>query len=454
MKLRQKVIVLAIGPLIVALCAIALFVRQQAAELAQQQRATIQRAYLASKEAELRHYVALATQSIGHLVRSGRKDAATLEEAKRILGSLSFGDDGYFFVYDMQGRSLMHPRQPELVGTDMWDWRDANGVPTIRRLIERARAGGGFHRYTWAKPSSNRAAPKLGYVVPIEHWGWMMGTGIYLDDVEAALAQVDAQQSRNIGETLLWIAGLAVLASVAVASGGLVLNLRELRVADAKLKALAQRVVESQEEERARLSRDLHDGISQALVSVKLQLEAGLIRLDGDATQQQAARDALERTVDQVKSVLGEVRRISHDLRPALLDDLGLAPALDHLASEFGRHSGTPVRFHVEGTVDGLPEMAGTVLFRIAQEALTNAERHAGARQVEMLLARRGRCLSLSIADDGVGFDAQGIAQHPQRGIGLRNMMERMEAIGGLLAIESSPLGTRVVASIDLKEQT
>jgi two-component system NarL family sensor kinase len=454
MKLRQKVIVLAIGPLIVALCAIALFVRQQAAELARQQRATIQRAYLASKEAELRHYVALATQSIGHLVRSGRSDPATLEEAKRILGSLSFGEDGYFFVYDMQGRSLMHPRQPELVGTEMWNWVDANGVRTIQRLIERARAGGGFHRYTWAKPSSDRAAPKLGYVVPVAHWGWIMGTGIYLDDVEAALAQVDAQQSRNIGETLLWIAGLAVLASSAVACGGVVLNLRELRVADAKLKALAQRVVESQEEERARLSRDLHDGISQALVSVKLQLEAGIIRLDGDAAQQQQARGALERTVEQVKSVLGEVRRISHDLRPALLDDLGLAPALDYLASEFGRHSGTPVRFHAEGPMDGVPEMAGTVLFRIAQEALTNVERHAGARQVEMSLVRRGRCLSLGIADDGGGFDAHDIAQHPQRGIGLRNMMERMEAIGGRLAIESSPLGTRVVASIDLEEQT
>ncbi len=454
MKLRQKVIVLAIGPLIVALCAIALFVRQQAVELAALQRATIQRAYLASKEAELRHYVALAAQSIGHLTRSGRSDPATLEEAKRILASLSFGDDGYFFVYDMQGRSLMHPRQPELVGTEMWNWRDAKGVPTIQRLIERARAGGGFHRYIWAKPSSHRPAPKLGYVVPVAHWGWMMGTGIYLDDVESALAQVDAQQSRNIDETLLWIAGLAILASSAVACGGLVLNLRELRGADAKLKALAQRVVESQEEERARLSRDLHDGISQALVSVKLQLEAGIIRLGGDAAQQQAARGALERTVEQVKSVLGEVRRISHDLRPALLDDLGLAPALEHLAGEFGRHSGTPVRFASEGALDALPEMAGTVLFRIAQEALTNAERHAGARQVDMRLVRQGRCLTLCIADDGKGFDAHGIARHPQRGIGLRNMTERMEAIGGTLAIDSSPLGTRVVASIDLKEQT
>ncbi|OON63664.1 histidine kinase [Massilia sp. KIM] len=452
MRLRQKVIVLAIAPLIVALCAIALYVRQQGVTLAQQQRATIQRAYLASKEAELRHYVALATQSIDHLVRSGRSDPATLEEATRILANLNYGDDGYFFVYDMQGKNIMHPRQPELVGTSMWNWRDDQGQPTIQHLIARAAEGGGLQRYRWVKPSTRQPAPKLGYVVPIANWNWMMGTGIYLDDVEAALAQIDVQQSRNIEETLLWIAGFAILAALTVASGGLALNISEHRVADAKLKALAQRVVESQEEERARLSRDLHDGISQALVSVKLQLEAGIIRLGGDELQRQQAKVGLERTVEQVKSVLGEVRRISHDLRPTLLDDLGLAPALDHLASEFGEHAGTPVHFRAEGQLDGLPEMVGTVLFRVAQEALTNAERHAGASRIEMALLRRGRALSLEIADDGTGFDADSVAVHPQRGIGLRNMMERMEAIGGRLAIASSAAGTRVLASIDLEE--
>jgi two-component system NarL family sensor kinase len=452
MRLRQKVIVLAVAPLIVALCAIALYVRQGAVTLAQQQRATIERAYLDSKEAELRHYVQLATHSIAHLTGSGRSDPATLAEAKRILATLSYGGDGYFFLYDMQGHNLMHPRQPELVGTDMWNWVDAAGDKSIQALIERARQGGGFQRYHWVKPSTNRAAPKLGYVVPVANWGWVMGTGIYLDDVDAALAQVADQQSRNIQDTLLWIAGLAILAATGVAVGGLALNISEHRVADAKLKVLAQRVVESQEEERARLSRDLHDGISQALVSVKLQLEAGIIRLDGDEARRQQARAGLERTVEQIKTVLGDVRRISHDLRPTLLDDLGLAPALDHLASEFGEHAGTPVRFRAVGAVDALSEVAATVLFRIAQEALTNAERHAGARSIEMLLERMGGAVVLTIVDDGVGFDADSVAVHPKRGIGLRNMMERMEAIGGRLAIVSSAAGTRVVASIDVKD--
>jgi two-component system NarL family sensor kinase len=451
-KLRQKLIFLAVVPLVLALCAIALFVRQQGATLARQQRATIQQAYLASKEAELRHYVELARHSIAHLADSGRRDPATLAEAKRILSTLDYGDDGYFFVYDLQGNSLMHARQPELVGRNLWELRDAQGVPTIQRLVARARAGGGLERYNWVKPSSNKLAPKLGYVIPIPAWGWMLGTGIYLDDVDAALARIDAQQSANIEATMWWIAALAILSALAVGSSGLALNIRESRVADAKLKALAQRVVESQEQERARLSRDLHDGISQWLVSIKLQIEAGIIRLAGDAAQQQAARASFERTAGELNKVLGEVRRISHALRPALLDDLGLAAALEHLAGEFAQHSGTPVAFAARGPVEGIPPVVGTVLFRIAQEALTNIERHAGASRIELALERDESQVRLTILDDGGGFDPDAVAGQPQHGIGLSNMMERMDAIGGALAITSSNHGTRVAASVQLTE--
>jgi two-component system NarL family sensor kinase len=270
--------------------------------------------------------------------------------------------------------------------------------------------------------------------------------------VDAALARVDAQQSANIEGTMWWIAGLAILSALAVAISGLALNISESRVADAKLKALAQRVVESQEQERARLSRDLHDGISQWLVSIKLQIEAGIIRLGGDEEQQQAARASFERTAGELNKVLGEVRRISHALRPALLDDLGLAPALGHLADEFGQHSGMPVAFAARGQLEAIPAVVGTVLFRIAQEALTNIERHAGASRVELTLERSAGQVRLVVADDGAGFDPEVVAVQPQHGIGLRNMMERMDAIGGTLSIASSKQGTRVTASVETRE--
>lgn len=449
MKLRQKVIFLAITPLILALCAIALAVWHQSALLATQQKAAIEQAYLASKEAELKHYVALASHSIAHLYDSGRTDPATLAEAKRILASLSFGNDGYFFVYDMAGNSLMHPRQPDLVGRNLFGMRDSAGNLTLQRLLARAAQGGGLERYQWVKPSTRQEVAKLGYVVPMDRWGWMMGTGIYLDDVERALAKIDTQQRGNIQNTMLWIAAIALLSALAVGLAGLALNVSESRVADAKLKALAQRVVESQEAERARLSRDLHDGISQWLVSIKLQIEAGIERLAGQPPQQEKALAVFEHTAGQLNKVLGEVRRISHNLRPAVLDDIGLAPALAHLAEEFQHNSGMPVRFAAEGSTERLPEVANTMLFRIAQEALTNIERHARAGEIAITLAGSAHGVTLSVGDDGVGFDPADIAQHPKRGIGLRNMMERMEAIGGRLALESSPAGTTVRAHID-----
>lgn len=142
----------------------------------------------------------------------------------------------------------------------------------------------------WEKPSIHKVTPKLGYVVSLDRWGWMLGTGIYLDDVETALEKIEKQVSPNIRNTMLWIAGIAIASALIIALSALALNISEFRVADAKLKVLAQRVVRSQEEERARLSRDLHDGISQWLVSIKLQVESGIAKLAGGPMHSDAAR--------------------------------------------------------------------------------------------------------------------------------------------------------------------
>lgn len=448
MQLRQKIILLAITPLILALCAIAFAVQYQAKLLSQQLRAAVEQAYLASKKSELKHYVALGTQAIANLYDSGRKDAKTLEEAKTILAKLGYGDDGYFFIYDLHGTNLMHPRQPELVGRNLWNLTDMYGNRTIQRLTARALAGGGLERYMWEKPSTGKVVPKLGYVVMLDKWGWMLGTGIYLDDVDAALKKIDAQSSANIYNTMLWIAGIAIAGALIIALSGLALNISEYRMADAKLKVLAQRVVRSQEEERARLSRDLHDGISQWLVSIKLQIESGIAKLVQLAPSPDAARTSFDRAAHQLNDVLGEVRRISHDLRPAILDDLGLGAALMHLTKEFAEHTGIPTRFEASGKTDALTDVDNTVLFRIAQEALTNIKRHANATEAEITLTGDDGKIRLSITDNGRGFDVARVAEHPKRGIGLRNMHERLETVGGSLALHSSGEGTQVIACL------
>ncbi|MDP9109919.1 MAG: cache domain-containing protein [Pseudomonadota bacterium] len=446
---RHKIILLALTPLIIALCAITLAVRHQAALLAQQQRSSVEAAYLMSKEAELRHYVDLAKRSIHAIYDSGRNDALAQEQAKQILARLDYGDDGYFFVYDMQGVNLVHPRQPELVGRNLWELRDIQGNPTIQRLIARARNGGGVERYLWEKPSSHKVVPKLGYVTSLPRWGWVLGTGIYLDDIDAVVNQIDTQISRNIQYTMLWIAGIAIASVLAIGLLGLALNFSEIRVADAKLKVLAQRVVRSQEDERARLSRDLHDGISQWLVSIKLQIESGIAKL-ALTSETASAHTSFDRAASQMNDILGEVRRISHDLRPALLDDLGLTAALERLSREFSEHAAVPVEFIANGAVEALSDVRKTVLFRIAQEALTNVQRHAHASMVHLTLTGEAKLVRLTISDNGCGFNTALIAQNPKRGIGLRNIHERVEAVDGALLLTSSDAGTQLIATLPL----
>ncbi|WP_017757848.1 cache domain-containing protein, partial [Pseudacidovorax intermedius] len=314
MTLRTKIIALAVLPLLAALGLVAFGLQHQSRDLHQRERLLIEQSHMAQRRGELRSYVDLALSVIRPLYQRG-DDAATRQEALRLLGTLDYGNDGYFFVYDLQGHVLMHSRQPELVGQSLWDLRDSQGRYTIRDLIGRARAGGGYVEYEWRKPSAGGLAPKLGYVQALDRWQWMVGTGLYLDDIQATLDALDQQTSGNVSGTLLWIAAIATLSLAAVSAGGLLLNLSEHRVAEAKLRQLARRVVQSQEEERAHLARELHDGTSQTLVSAKLLVESAV---DGLQREGRPVPPLLARALQRLGEALLEVRHISHRLRPAL----------------------------------------------------------------------------------------------------------------------------------------
>ena len=212
--------------------------------------------------------------------------------------------------------------------------------------------------YLWERPSTRQNEEKLGYVVVLERWGWMLGTGIYLDDVNQALQRIDAAAQANIRDMFAWVAGIAAVCILGVAACGLALNISDHRQSDAKLRLMARQLVRTQEDERARLSRELHDGISQVLVSIKLSLEAARERLRqalGAEPRALAHIDAPLGALDRLNNAVGEVRRISHNLRPTLLDDLGLPAALEHLGREFSQpsqHGVTPlaVRLHTTAT--------------------------------------------------------------------------------------------------------
>jgi two-component system NarL family sensor kinase len=274
-----------------------------------------------------------------------------------------------------------------------------------------------------------------------------VGTGIYLDDVDSAAARLRGSLMASVRETLLGLAAVAVLAVLAVFAGGLAVNISEQRQADRKLKVLAHRVVSSQEDERARVSRELHDHICQLLVSIKYQFELVGHRLSHPDGQPVTG---IEREINALSGAIGEVRRISHDLRPAMLDDLGLPAALANLADELAQRSGLQVHVTPHVHEDRLPELQAVSLFRVAQEALRNVERHAQARRIDIHLDDAGQRLALRITDDGQGFDVKTVEHSKDRGIGLTNMRERVERNGGTFVLSSEPGMTTVVASFPL----
>ena len=447
MKLKAKILLLAVAPLLLAIAAISGLLVFETQRLDRQQAQVLEDVLLNAKRDELRSYVALALTSINHLYGTGRDDDASKEQAKAILSSMNFGDDGYFYVYAQDGLNLVHPRQSDLVGTNLWNMHDADGVFVIRELIARAKEGGGFQRYLWPKPSTGKIERKLGYAVALPRWGWTLGTGIYLDDVDAAAAKLRSNLLESARQTLVGLATVAVIAALAVFTGGLALNISEQRQADRKLKALAHRVVSSQEEERARVSRELHDHICQLLVSIKYQFELVGHRLahPGDAPV-----TTIDREVAALSKAIGEVRRISHDLRPALLDDLGLPAALAHIGNELAQRSGLEVNMSPHVHEERLPELQAVSLFRVAQEALRNVERHAQATRIDIRLDDAGDRLELRITDDGVGFDIKNVELSKDRGIGLTNMRERVERNGGIFVMTSHPGQTSLTASFPL----
>jgi signal transduction histidine kinase len=238
------------------------------------------------------------------------------------------------------------------------------------------------------------------------------------------------------------LAAIAVVLAQSGLIGGLLIQARRRRRAEARIRDLGSRLLGAQEAERSRIARELHDDVSQqtALLSIDLQL---LISTDPDEpdTREELARKALRRTETIAQTVHG----LSHRLHPAKLQLMGLVPSLSSLQREFSK-TDVAVTFTHRNVPDRLPFDLTLCLFRIVQEALQNAVKHGSARKVSVDLAGDPKGLTLAIADDGVGFDVNALSA---KGLGLVSMQERLEPLGGTLEIHSRPgAGTRLNAFV------
>lgn len=214
----------------------------------------------------------------------------------------------------------------------------------------------------------------------------------------------------------------------------------------ARMRRLASQVIAAQDEERARVARELHDSVAQTLAALVLQLSAAQ-RKNGDPE--------LTEQLDLVRSIAGEaleeVRLLSHTVHPRVLEDLGLPAALEWLARQTRESEGLAIDVRASAVPEALPPVSAAALYRVAQEALRNAARHARARHIQIVLEPTGDgMLRLDLSDDGVGFDVAA-AEERRPGMGLFSMRERVALVDGNMEIASMPgAGTRIRAQVPL----
>ena len=221
-----------------------------------------------------------------------------------------------------------------------------------------------------------------------------------------------------------------------------------LRSANQALRRLSRQLLQVQEDERRVIARDLHDEIGQSLTAIKLNVERA------QRTPDRTARTRIMQDCSQVTdSVLEQVRNLSLDLHPSILDDLGLAYALKWYADRQAERAGLKVEVTADPSLPRLSQDIEITCFRIVQEALTNVARHAKAHRVDVLLKQGVSSVEICVQDDGVGFDVDAVPSPTAGGfsIGLASMQERAKLLGGTVRITSVPhRGTRVIATLPL----
>jgi len=275
-----------------------------------------------------------------------------------------------------------------------------------------------------------------------------------LEQERRRLKQKQAQLQDLLWKMTLFTVCLGAVAAFLSASRVFVLEgraekqHRELEQAQQELRRLSHSLARALEDERKSLARELHDAVGQMLTAAGMDVS----RLEHFRESPEEFRAQLEEIKRLNAETVRNVRDLAMGLRPAMLDDLGLGPALEWQGREFSRRGGVPVTVQLDGTLDGVGEPQRTSIFRIVQEALTNCARHAQAKNVRVLVHGGAGRVELTVQDDGAGFD---VRQAFSRGLGLIGIQERVRDLNGSLEIISEPgKGTMLKAQIPAGKET
>ncbi len=451
LSFKAKILLLVLIPLVLvstALTALAIF---QAKELGDNNLKTFAEKIYDLRRNELKNYTEMALTSVKHIYNNEteKRSPEAQESAKTILRNLAYGSDGYIFVYDYDGTNVVLPTKPEIEGKNLWNIQDKNGVRLIQELVNDAQRGGGYTDYVWDKPSKGEDVDKISYSLGLNDWRWMVGTGLYVDDLDDAIAGVQSEVDSNISKTWKLVASLALACTIIVGFIGARLTISEGKLADEQLQLLSHKAVEGQEEERMRVARDLQKGINQSLYASRLKLKemAKITPIENDE-----ARRNFVGAINILDKTIKEVNRISGELRPEMLDSMGLYSAVEALATQISQESNIAVTFKKSNTGSKLPNEFETAVYRIIQEALKNIVNHSHASTANIRIRQTDTHLNVTIQDNGSGFNTKKILDSTGKaGVGFVDIRVRAESLGGHFSIFSSEeIGTVLKVDIPL----
>lgn len=396
---------------------------------------------------ELKHYTQLATAAINHAYRHSSMDNEGAQQmALQVLRDLKYGDNGYFFVYDYDGKNLVHAPKPHLEGRHLIGLRDSDGQYVIQSLIRQAKNDlGGYSEYLWEKPSTGRETDKLSYSAGLSKWRWMIGTGLYVDDIEQTITSVKQSVADNTRRIVLMTAGLSLLVTAIVAFVAFRFTISQRRLASRKLQKLSRVCVEEREHERGRVAKLLNTEIISSIKYIRDRLSA--------LKNMPQCQDALiQEKLIQMHSAVGKTHRgiaqIANDLRPDILVQEGLCAAVDKLADCLSKKRDIKISVSTVDLLERPPLNTELTCYHITQQAIYNIVLHSQATEASIRIRQSHSLLSITIQDNGIGFKPdEMMAVKEESGVGLAGMQLRTEMLNGLFTLFSAP-GTGTIIKI------
>ncbi|WP_159820632.1 methyl-accepting chemotaxis protein [Colwellia sp. 20A7] len=422
LSIKQRILLLSIVPLILAVLVIMFLVNIQLQALGEEQVKNTKITMMADKRTTLKNYVDISLSSINKLVEQavGIDDEQKKNEVASYLRDIVFEEskDGYIFIYEYDGVNIAHKEKPELEGKNLYNLKDPNGVLVIKELIEQAQNGGGYVEYMWHKPSKDMEVTKLGYAKSIDKFKWMVGTGFYVDDIEDEIANIRMKVDAGINKAMLLIGTVGASLVALVIFISLYISARITRpLCDTALALddisqgegdLTRRLKVYAEDEVGQVSKGFNLFVEKMQQSV-LEVKSGIIDLSSSSHQMETVVISTNGNVENQRQETIQAATAVHEMAAATQEIATNAANAATSAQEADTEAMTGQRI-VEETIAAISALSDNIngASEVVNQLSTDADEIGNVLNVIKAIADQTNLLALNAAIEAARAGEQG----------------------------------------------